>query len=133
MPDPLADRLHAVLELLQAGRLPGAALEALTAAVEAPAVRRAVRNDRIIRLAADLGGPGAVYEAISGEAWRWALWETRGIPQRATPAERLAFEAWAAGPAVSRRQVERILRHRTGAQCRGAPAMLQAVTTNRTA
>jgi hypothetical protein len=125
----LPARLRDLADLLEADRLPAAAVEVLTAAAESPAVRRALRNDRIIRLASALGGAGAVYEAIANEAWRWTLWQQRGVPQRATTAERLAYEAWVAGPAVSRRQVERILRHRPPAQCRATPARLLGIAT----
>ncbi len=130
----LAARLHALADLLEAGRLPPGAVAVLEAAVEAPAVRRAVRDDAIRQLGDLLGSPARVAEAVNGERWRWDLWARRGAPPgRATALEVLAYTAATAGPVVSLRQIQRLMRHGTGAQCRGTPAMLQGMATRSTA
>jgi hypothetical protein len=130
----LASRLHAVLELLEADRLPPAAVEVLRQTVESPALRRALRDDAIRQLGDLLGSPARVAEAVNGERWRWDLWSRRsGPPARATDLEVLAYTAATIGPVVSLRQIQRLMRHRTGAQCRAAPAMLRGMANRSTA
>ena len=130
----LSSRLRAVLDLLDRGALPDPAVEVLRQAAEAPALRRAMRDDAIRQLGDILGGPARVAEAVNGERWRWDLWSRRsGPPARATDLEVLAYTAATVGPVVSLRQIQRLLRHADGAQCRATPAMLQGMATRSTA
>jgi hypothetical protein len=122
----LPARLRHVAELVELSRLPAPAVAELEAAVAAPAVRRALRDDAIAQLAA-LGLDGAaIYRLISSspgcEGWRWATWRRlyAGPKGDASPIERLAFAAWNASPRISLRQVQRVLerRHYPPSKCR---------------
>jgi hypothetical protein len=114
----LPDRLRAVLELLEAGQLPPAAVQRVDELLADPVICRARRDACLRAVAACLcGSDWERAREVHRRAWRLAggrygAWKRAGVPTTATPLERLLFAALESGAMLptSARQVLTIVK-----------------------